>query len=123
MSGWVKTPVDWFERDDIEALGARGRTPAPLRACVLRAPAHGRAGTEAQLRRLWPVLDQGRCVDALMSAGAWEDAGDDYFIPGWHEHILASEEVAHIREQTRARVERHRRHKAAGTTASCTGVQ
>lgn len=111
MSGSVKVPAEWFERDDVEQVGADA---AMLHLSALAyAARHLTNGhiPARKLRRLWPT-DVDSAVEALTTAGWWEAAEDGFLIADWHTFILSSDEVDHIRRQTRERVERHRRHKA-----------
>lgn len=112
MSGWVKVPAEWFERDDVEQLGAE---VVMLHLSALAYSARQLTNgvvSRRQLRRLWPVDDLDAAADRLVSAGFWQATDDGFLIVDWRTFILAADEVASIREQSRITTERHRRHKA-----------
>lgn len=111
MSGWVRTPEEWFEEPRIEDVGADA---AMLHLSALaycsRHLTNGHLPFRA-LRRLYPVADPDREVRALTEAELWEATQSGWFIVDWANHILAADEVAHRREQSRTSSERYRRHK------------
>lgn len=111
MSGSVQIPVDWFDRDDVEAIGA-GAVLLHLSALAYSA----RQLTDGtvprrQLRRLWDADDVGQAVSVLEKVGWWEPVDDGWVIRDWHDFILSASEVDKIRSDQRTRGERHRRHK------------
>ena len=112
MSGSVKVPGEWFERDDVEAVGAEA---AMLHLSALGYSArHLTNGMIAnrQLRRLWPTEEAvHKVVTTLVEAGWWEPVDDGWLILDWHTFILDASEVERLRAKNREYVERHRRHK------------
>lgn len=110
MAGSVKVDASWFERDDIEQLGAGA---AIFLLSALAYSARNLTDGEIprrQVRRLWAVDDIEGTVAALVAAGQLEDRGEVLHLLHWRDFILAASEVVTIREQTRVRTERHRRH-------------
>jgi hypothetical protein len=112
VSGSVKVPGEWFERDDVEAIGAEA---AMLHLSALAFSARqltdGRISNR-QLRRLWPTEEAvHKVVTTLVEAGWWEPVDDGWQIAEWHDFILSSDEVAKVRSSWRDRKERQRRHE------------
>lgn len=111
MSGWVKAAEEWFEEPRIEDVGADA---AMLHLSALaycsRHLTNGHLPTRA-MRRLYPVPEPDAAVEVLAKVGLWEATESGWFIAEWADHILAADEVAHRREQSRITSERYRRHK------------
>jgi len=112
MSGWVKVPAEWCERDGVEQLGAEGLALyLSALAYSARQLTNGRVPRRA-LRKLWPVDDLNAALDRLVTLGFWQAIDDEFLIVDWRTFLLASDEVEKRREQTRVSSERYRRHQA-----------
>lgn len=110
MSGSVKVPADWFERDDVDAVGAEvAMFHLAALAYSARQLTDG-AISRRQAHRLWADDDLGRATIALESVGWWEPVEDGWQIQDWNTFILSGAEVDKIREEWRTRQERKRRH-------------
>lgn len=123
MSGWVKVPEEWFERDEVEDLGADAvMLHLSALAYSARHLTNGRVPGRA-LRRLWPVDDIPAVAKKLTDGGWWTRTEDgQWMLRDWEIHILAADEVEHLREQSRITSERYRRHKA-GDHSMCDRCQ
>ncbi|MDE0775547.1 MAG: hypothetical protein OSB43_04645 [Nocardioides sp.] len=112
----MKIPTDWLDSDEVEDLGSD--------AVMLMISALGYAARQTsngvvprrRLRKLWPVDDLDQAVERLTEAGELEDQGDDVLFVRWRDFILAEDEVEAIREASRVRTERSRRHRKGDHT-------
>lgn len=111
MSGpSVKVLVEWLDNSKTERIGAD--------AVLLLFTALGHSARQTsngvverdQLRKLWPVADIDDAVNRLIKAGQVEERGDDLYLVNWRDFILEADEVDRIKEMSRTRDERRRRH-------------
>jgi hypothetical protein len=112
MSGWVKIPEEWWEREEIERL------PADVvlfhqtaLAYMARHSTDGRVPPSA-VRKFWPVDDTESTIALLVTEGHWQPFSGGWFIRGWETFVLSAAEVEHRRAVSRQTSERYRRHKA-----------
>lgn len=112
MSGpSVQIPTSWLQADELEDLGA------DTVMLMLTALAYCADQTDdgwiarRRLRKLWTVDDLDQSIERLVKAGELEEHGDRLFFTHWRRFILAAEEVDRIKESSRERTERSRKHK------------